>query len=416
MDTIDVTVYTKPDCVFCGLVQNYLTGKKIPFVVKGDGEFDREDLMKQTGSRTFPQVFVGKKHVGGYDGIRKCRLDEATAHRILEISGEVVEPMTVEDEEFDRFILFDGQKEVEFEDILSLYKMEVSSFWTVEEVDLNGDIVHWEKSTDDEKHFVKMILAFFASLDEVVMENIGINFGDEIKNPIVRSHFTTQAFFETVHAEMYSILIQTYVKDPMEKKRILKSAQTLPVINKKIKWVTEWMDPGTTSLAERLVAFLALEGIQFSAAFCAIYWLKSQGRYPGLCFANSLISRDESLHAKGSVLLYNHLKHKLSEERVHEIIRSAVDIEKEFIKDALPIRLIGMNEDTMSIYLEYVADFWLQKLGYSNIYNSKNPYPWMQMLGMEGKSNFFELRVGEYSKAGVMVDEEEQSFTLDAAF
>lgn len=409
-----VFVYSKKDCIFCTLTENYLKSKKINYEVKS--EYDIGELMSKTGSKTFPQVFVDQTYIGGYDELRKLRLNDATEHRLKEIKKEVVEPMTVEDQEYDRFILFDGKKEKEYADVFELYKREVSSFWTTEEVDLNQDLVQWENSTDDEKHFIKMILAFFASLDEVVMENISVNFGEEIKNPIVRNHFVTQNFFESIHAEMYSILIQTYVKDVKEQKRILKSAQTMPVISKKIAWVESWMNPETTSLAERLVAFLALEGIQFSAAFCAIYWLKSQGRYPGLCFANLLISRDEALHAEASAMLYKHLEHKLSTKRVHEIISSAVDIEKVFIQDALPIRLIGMNVDTMSEYLEYIADFWLTNLGYDRLYNTKNPYPWMELIGMEGKTNFFENKVSEYSKSGVLVDEEEQVFSLDADF
>ena len=324
--------------------------------------------------------------------------------------------MTIEEKEFDRFILFDGKKELEYTDVLTLYKKEVSSFWTVEEVDLNGDLIYWDKSTPDEQHFIKLVLCFFASLDEVVMENIGINFIEEIKNPIVRLHFAAQNFFESIHSEMYSLLIQNYVKDPKEKKRIMKSAQTMPIINKKIKWVTKWMDPRTTSLAERLVSFLALEGIQFSGAFCAIYFFKKMGKYPGLCFANSLIARDETLHAEGGVMLYKHLRHKLEESRVHGIIKGAVDIEKEFISEALPVRLIGMNNQSMSEYIEFVADFWTEKLGYSKIYGTTNPFPWMEMQGLEGKTNFFEGRVTEYSKAGVMVDENEKGFDLDTDF
>lgn len=416
-----VTVFTKDDCIFCDLVKNYLNGKKIDFILKSDGEYDRTLLMEHSGSRSFPQIFIGvkgedKKFIGGYDDVRNLGLHNVTYHRLLEITGDVIEPMTIEEKEFDRFILFDGQKELEYTDVFTLYKKELSSFWTVEEVDLNGDLVHWDKSTSDEQHFIKLILCFFASLDEVVMENIGINFTQEIKNPIVLLHFAAQNLFESIHSEMYSILIQTYVKDPVEKKKIMKAAQTMPIINKKIKWVTKWMDPKTTSLAERLVSFLALEGIQFSGAFCAIYFFKKMGKFPGLCFANSLIARDETLHAEGGVMLYKHLKHKLGQERINEIIRGAVDIEKEFIKEALPVRLIGMNEESMSEYIEFVADFWTDKLGYSKIYNTKNPYPWMEMQGLEGKTNFFEGRVTEYSKAGVMVDEEEQGFNLDTEF
>lgn len=413
---MSISVFTKNGCVFCDLVKNYLNKNNIKFTLFLDEEYDRDEIMNKSGSRSFPQIFVGDNFIGGYDSVRKLGLNNVTSHRLKEISGEVVEPMTIEEKEFDRFILFDGQKELEYTDVLTLYKKEVSSFWTVEEVDLNGDLIYWDKSTPDEQHFIKLVLCFFASLDEVVMENIGINFIEEIKNPIVRLHFATQNFFESIHSEMYSLLIQNYVKDPKEKKRIMKSAQTMPIINKKIKWVTKWMDPRTTSLAERLVSFLALEGIQFSGAFCAIYFFKKMGKYPGLCFANSLIARDETLHAEGGVMLYKHLRHKLEESRVHGIIKGAVDIEKEFISEALPVRLIGMNNQSMSEYIEFVADFWTEKLGYSKIYGTTNPFPWMEMQGLEGKTNFFEGRVTEYSKAGVMVDENEKGFDLDTDF
>jgi len=416
MSGFTVYVYSKENCVYCSLTENYLRAKGIKHEIKKDYDYDREELMKSTNCRTFPQIFVDNVFIGGYDSLKSASLHMASENRIKEIKKEVVEPMTIENNEFDRFILFDGVKEKQYADVFNLYKREISSFWTTEEVDLNQDLTHWNESNEDEKHFIKMILAFFASLDEVVMENISVNFADEIKNPIVRNHFATQNFFESIHAEMYSILIQTYVKDIYEQKRVLKAAQTMPIINQKIAWVSNWMNPKTASLSERLVAFLALEGIQFSAAFCAIFWLKSQGRFPGFCFANTLISRDEALHAEGSVIVYKHLENKLPTYRVHEIISSAVDIEKKFINDALPIRLIGMNVDTMSQYLEYVADFWLEKLGYDKLYKTKNPYPWMELLGTENKTNFFERRVGEYSKSGVLVDEEEQTFSLDADF
>lgn len=409
-----VFVFVKKDCVFCTLAEKYLQANKIKYEIKKD--YDMEELMSKTGSRKFPQIFIDEVYVGGYDDLKNLHLSKASDHKIREIKGEIVEPMAMEKKEYDRFILFDGKKEKEYSDIYKLFKQQNAAFWTIEEIDLDQDLTCWKNSSDDEKHFIKMILAFFASLDEVVMENINVNFADEIKNPIVRIHFGAQNYFECIHAETYSTLIQTYIKDWDEQRRILKSAQTMPVIAKKIEWVESWMNPQTQSLAERLVAFLALEGIQFSAAFCAIYWLKSQSRFPGFCFANSLIARDEALHAEGSVLLYKHLENKLPESRVHEIIKSAVDIEKVFIEEALPIRLIGMNVETMSEYLEYVADFWLVRLGYNKIYSTKNPYPWMELIGMEGKTNFFELRVGEYSKSGVLVDDDEKQFSLDADF
>lgn len=402
---MSVTVYSKPDCFFCDLSKNYLTRNGISFVEK-----DTES----TGS--FPRIFVGDKFIGGYEDLKALRLKEVTCHRWQEISGEVVESMCNENQSFDRFILFNGSTEIEYDDVYQLYKKEIACFWTVEEIDLSSDLNCWNESTEDEKHFIKMILAFFASLDQIVMENVNVNFGEEIVVPQIRSHFAMQNAIESIHGEAYAFLIQAYIKDPLEQRRVLRSIQSMPIITKKARWVTKWMDPRTASLAERLVAFTCIEGIQFSGAFCAIYWLKKQGRFKGLCFANSLIARDEGLHAEGSVMIYKHLDNPLGAERVHEIFRDAVDMEKEFIEDALPVSLIGINKVTMSTYIEYVADFWLEKLGYPIVFNSKNPFEWMQMIGLEGKSNFFEGRVAEYSKAGTLVAPEDQLFTIDADF
>lgn len=420
---MSITIYTIPDCFFCEIAKNYLTRKSLDFKensLKPRIDTTNNDQMKtlfsKTNSKTFPQIFVGDKFIGGFEDLKKLRLDEVTAHRLREISGDIVEPMCVEEEGFDRFILFNGWTEFEYQDVYSLYKKEIACFWTVEEMDLSEDVNCWNKSSDTEKHFIKMILAFFASLDQVVMENVGVNFGEEIVVPQVRSHFAMQNAIESIHGEAYAVLIQTYIKDPKEQMNVLRSIQTMPIITKKANWVTKWMDPETASLAERLVAFTCVEGVQFSGAFCAIYWLKKQGRFKGLCFANSLIARDEGLHAEGSVMIYKHLEHKLDVERVHEIFEDAARIEKEFITDALPVSLIGINKETMSTYIEYISDFWLDRLGYPKLFNSENPFEWMQMIGLEGKSNFFEGRVPEYAKAGTMADRKDQLFTVDADF
>lgn len=417
---MSIVVNTIPDCFFCEIAKNYLTRKQLEFEeVCFDldaSDSSKSSLIAKTKSTKFPQIFVGEKFIGGYEDLKKLRLDEVTDHRLLEICGEVTERMCVEAEGFDRFILFNGSTEFEYEDVYSLYKKEIACFWTVEEMDLSEDINCWNKSNEHEKHFIKMILAFFASLDQVVMENVSVNFGEEIVVPQVRSHFAMQNAIESIHGEAYAVLIQTYIKDPREQKEMLRSIQTMPIIAKKARWVTKWMDSEVSSLAERLVAFTCVEGVQFSGAFCAIYWLKKQGRFKGLCFANSLIARDEGLHAEGSVMIYNHLSHKLSVERVHEIFEDAVRIEKEFITDALPVSLIGINKDTMSTYIEYVSDFWLEKLGYPKMFKVSNPFEWMQMIGLEGKSNFFEGRVPEYAKAGTMASAEDQLFTVDAEF
>lgn len=416
-----ISLYTIPDCFFCEMAKNYLTRHNFQFSVKELGVQKQDlvrklDLIKDTRSSKFPQIFVGKKFIGGFEQLRNLRLDEVTDHRLHEISGEVTENMCVETQRFDRFILFDGESEFQYADVYNLYKKEIACFWTVEEIDLSADINCWNDSNNDEKHFIKMVLAFFASLDQVVMENVGVNFGEEIIVPQIRSHFAMQNAIESIHGEAYAILIQTYIKDPKEQREVLRSIQDMPIITKKANWVTRWMDPGTASLAERLVAFTCVEGVQFSGAFCAIYWLKKQGRFKGLCFANSLIARDEGLHAEGSVMIYNHLNHNLSVDRVHEIFQDAVNIEKEFITEALPVSLIGINGITMSKYIEYISDFWLEKLGYPKLFHSINPFEWMQMIGLEGKSNFFEGRVPEYAKAGTMATAQEQLFTVDAEF
>ena len=410
---MSITVYTKPFCTVCDMTISYLA--KIGFG-QNTTVVDGNELIERTGNRDLPQVFLGEKCIGGFDDLKRLKLNEVTEYRLKEISGEVSEEMCIETEEFDRYILFNGSSEFEYSDIWALYKKELAVFWTVEELDLNDDVGDWNSSTDDEKHFVKMVLAFFASLDQIVMENVSVNFGEEILVPQVRAHFTIQNAIESIHGETYALLIQTYIKESQEQKRVLRSIQTMPIIAKKAGWVTKWMDSSKSSLAERLVAFTCIEGIQFSGAFCAIYWLKKQGRFKGLCFANSLIARDEGLHAEGSVMIYNHLLYKLPEQRVHEIFIEAVDVEKEFIRDALPVALIGMNNETMAKYIEYVADFWLRRLGYSIIYNSKNPFEWMQLIGMQGKTNFFEGRVSEYSKAGSFSTSNEQAFTLEAEF
>jgi len=409
-----LTVYTKQDCVFCTLLNNYLTRKKIEFI--SENCEDIKALVEKTGSKTFPQVFIGDKFLGGYDEVRGFKLDEVTGHRLKEISGEVEESMCKEDKEFDRFILFNGKTENEYSDVFDLYRTQIAAFWTVEEIDLVDDMAHWNNSTDNEKHFIKMVLAFFASLDQIVMENVSVNFADEIIIPQVRSHFAIQNFMESVHATSYALLIQTYIKDPIEQSKILRSIQTIPVIKKKADWVMKWMDPSTVSLAERLVAFLALEGIQFSGSFCAIFWLKKRSMFPGLCFANALISRDEALHARGSVMIYKHLENKLSQERVHEIIKDSVDMEIEFSQEALPVSLIGMNCESMGQYIKFVADYWLEALGYESLYGVENPFPFMDMISLQGKENFFERNVTSYSKAGSGTTIEEQAFSLDAEF
>lgn len=311
-----------------------------------------------------------------------------------------------------RFVIFP----IQYPELWSMYKKAEASFWTVEEVDLASDKKDWEKLSDDEKHFIKHILAFFAASDGIVNENLAMNFCQEVQVPEARAFYSFQIFMEQIHSEMYSLLIDVYVTDAAEKARLFQAIETVPCVQKKATWALKWFDRERASFAERLVAFAAVEGIFFSASFCAIYWLKSRNLLRGLGFSNEMIARDEGLHCDFACLLYSHLHHKLSEARVHEIVREAVEYETEFVRDALPVELIGMNSGEMSLYVQFCADRLAVALGCSKIYNTANPFEWMNMISLEGKSNFFEKRVGEYAKAGVGVPAEEQVFSLDSDF
>ncbi|MCE2683428.1 MAG: ribonucleotide-diphosphate reductase subunit beta [Cryomorphaceae bacterium] len=311
-----------------------------------------------------------------------------------------------------RFVLFP----IQHDDIWKFYKKAQASFWTAEEIDLSPDLVDWEnKLSDDERHFIKHILAFFAASDGIVNENLAEHFLSEVQYTEAKFFYGFQVAIENIHSETYSLLIDTYIKDSAEKTHLFNAIDTLDCVRKKAEWALRWIDKG--SYAERLVAFAAVEGIFFSGSFCSIYWLKKRGLMPGLSFSNELISRDEGLHCDFACLLYTkHLVNKLSKEQVKEIIMDAVTIEKEFITDALPVRLIGMNSDLMAQYIEFVADRLLVELGNEKVYNVSNPFDFMDMISIQGKTNFFEKRVGEYQKAGVLAGKENQSFSLDEEF
>lgn len=305
-------------------------------------------------------------------------------------------PEPILQENADRFVLFP----IRHNEIWQMYKKAEASFWTAEEIDLMQDLNDWEnRLNDDEKHFVKHVLAFFAASDGIVNENLAINFLNEVQYPEARCFYGFQIMIENIHSETYSLLIDTYIKDPAEKDYLFHAIQNLDCVSKKADWALRWISKG--SFAERLIAFAAVEGIFFSGSFCSIFWLKKRGLMPGLSFSNELISRDEGLHCDFACLLYKDLVNKLPEETVKAIIADAVAIEKEFISDALPVRLIGMNADLMKQYIEFVADRLLVSLGYSKIYHSANPFDFMEMISMPGKTNFFEKRVSEYRKAGV---------------
>ncbi|KAK4426053.1 Ribonucleoside-diphosphate reductase small chain [Sesamum alatum] len=297
----------------------------------------------------------------------------------------------------DRFCMFP----IHYPQVWEMYKKAEASFWTAEEVDLSQDLRHWESLTSDERHFIKHVLAFFAASDGIVLENLAGRFMKEVQISEARAFYGFQIAIENIHSEMYSLLLESYIKDSAEKSRLFRAIETVPCVEKKAKWAMRWID-GAESFAERLIAFACVEGIFFSGSFCAIFWLKKRGLMPGLTFSNELISRDEGLHCDFACLLYSLLKMKLSEEKVKGIVADAVNIEREFVCDALPCALVGMNGVLMSQYIEFVADRLLNALGCGKLYHVQNPFDWMELISLQGKTNFFEKRVGEYQKASVM--------------
>lgn len=312
----------------------------------------------------------------------------------------------------DRFVILP----IKYPEVWKMYKTAEASFWTAEEVDLNPDLVDWEtKLNDDERHFIKHVLAFFAASDGIVNENLVLNFMREVQIPEARCFYGFQVAIENIHAEMYSLLIDTYIRDPKEKDYLFHALQNLPCVAKKGEWALRWIENAPT-FAHRLVAFAAVEGIFFSGSFCSIFWLKKRGLMPGLTFSNELISRDEGMHTDFACLLFSMLQNKPGEQEVKDIITEAVEFEKEFVTDALPVSLIGMNAETMGQYIEFVADRLLLSLGFTKVYGTANPFPWMDMISIQGKTNFFEKRVGDYQKAGVMARREDQIFSMEADF
>jgi len=312
----------------------------------------------------------------------------------------------------DRFVILP----IKYPAIWEMYKKCEASFWTAEEIDLSDDMKHWENMNDGERHFISHILAFFAASDGIVNENLAINFMSEVQLPEARCFYGFQIMMENIHSETYALLIDTYIKDPAEKDRLFHAIDTVPCVGKKAEWALRWINNGT--FAERLIAFAAVEGIFFSGSFCSIFWLKKRGLMPGLTFSNELISRDEGMHCEFACLLYRMLDKKLSKADATKIITDAVEIEKEFISDALPVSLIGMNAKLMSQYIEFVADRWLGELGYDKVYGASNPFDFMEMISLQGKTNFFEKRVGDYQKSGVLNNggNDTKAFSLDEDF
>ena len=326
-----------------------------------------------------------------------------------------IEPILQENK--NRFVIFP----IKHHDIWDWYKKMEASFWTAEEIDLHQDLNDCNnKLSDDEKYFIKHILAFFAASDGIVNENLAENFVNEVQYAEAKFFYGFQIMMENIHSETYSLLIDTYVKDETEKDQLFRALEVFPAIKKKADWALKWID--SDSFAERLIAFAAVEGIFFSGAFCSIFWLKKRGLMPGLTFSNELISRDEGVHCDFAVHLHNHhLINKVSKERIKEILVDALDIEREFITESLPASLIGMNATLMAQYLEFVTDRLLVELGCERVYNSSNPFDFMDMISLQGKTNFFEKRVSEYQKAGVMNsgsqgDSDSQKISFDADF
>jgi len=327
-----------------------------------------------------------------------------------EKKDEAVEPLLKENPR--RFVILP----IQYDDIWRMYKKAEASFWTAEEVDLSKDLGDWEKLKDDERFFISHVLAFFAASDGIVNENLVERFMQEVQVPEARCFYGFQIAIENIHSEMYSLLIDTYIRDHDERDRLFNAIETIPAVKKKAEWAFKWINAKNASFAERIIAFASVEGIFFSGSFAAIFWLKKRGLMPGLTFSNELISRDEGLHTDFACLMFKHLVNKPSQDRILEIVKEAVDIECDFLTNALPVALIGMNCDLMVQYIKFVADRLLVELECPKVFNTKNPFDFMEAISLEGKTNFFEKRVGEYQKMGVMSTKEENKFTLDADF
>ncbi|RVU25702.1 ribonucleoside-diphosphate reductase [Sandaracinomonas limnophila] len=320
-----------------------------------------------------------------------------------------IEPLLVEDP--NRFVLFP----IKHDDIWQFYKKSEASFWTAEEIDLQQDLTDWQKMNEGERHFISHVLAFFAASDGIVNENLANNFLKEVQYAEAKCFYGFQIMMENIHSETYSLLIDTYIKDPIEKDKLLRAIETIDCVKKKAEWALRWIE--SDNFVERLIAFAAVEGIFFSGSFCSIFWLKKRGLMPGLTFSNELISRDEGLHCDFACHLYaDHIVNKISSDKINEIITNAVEIEKEFVTSALPVSLIGMNAELMCQYIEFVADRLLVSLGCQKVYNASNPFDFMELISLQGKTNFFEKRVAEYQKSGVMSDKDAMSFSLDEDF
>lgn len=391
-------VFIKADgsCPWCDKAVEMLRDAQHTIVKVDTGE----DLVRRLrvydphfSTKTFPQIVCGTRVVGGYDAL--C--------------DAIDEPVLQENPL--RFTLFP----LKYHDLFDMYKKAIASFWTPQEVSLAEDVTDWTlKLTEDDRYFVKHVLAFFAGSDGIVMENLAANFAKEIQIPEARQFYASQMLMEAIHSEQYALLIDA-LASPKEALGLFRAIETMDPVRKKAAWAQKYLDP-TRRFAERLVAFICVEGILFSGSFCAIYWLKRRGVMPGLTLSNEFISRDEALHYEFGVALYGHLKHKLSENVVKQIVMEAVETEVEFVVDAIPCRLVGMNSEMMQTYIKFVADRAFTDLGYSKQYHVENPFPWMELIGLQGKTNFFEQFPSQYQRAGVMAEAKEQTFGLDDEF
>lgn len=323
------------------------------------------------------------------------------------MSKNISEPLLTPNDK--RFVMFPIQDDK----IWNMYKKQVDCFWRAEEIDLTKDLAHWDALEADERTFISMILAFFAASDGIVLENLAVRFMSDVQISEARAFYGFQIAMENIHSESYSLLIETYIKDDVEKDKLFNAIENFPCIQKKAKWAQKWISDNRSNFAKRLVAFACIEGIFFSGAFCSIYWLKKRGLMPGLTFSNELISRDEALHTEFAVLLYNKLLKRMSKTKIHEIIKEAVEIEIEFICEALPCKLIGMNSKLMSQYIQFVADRLSVQLGYDKIYDVTNPFDFMELISIEQKTNFFESRVSDYALANKTMDDDVFEFKSD---
>ena len=374
---------------------------------------------------TSPQLRSRKASAGNsLEAIAMPPLDINSVVEIFKVSDNIVksedvsasvtivlpEPMLTPSE--DRFVVFP----IQHPDLWSKYKQHMAVFWTPEEIDLSKDMGHWEKLSENERHFIKNILGFFAGSDGIVMENLAMRFSHEVQWPEAKFFYACQNLLESVHSETYSLLIDTYISDSKEKADLLNAIQTIPSVKKKADWAMQWIESKEADFGTRLIAFAAIEGIFFSGAFCAIFWLKQRGVMPGLTVSNEFIARDEGLHTDFACLLYSKIVNRLSKAKAHKLIREAVKIEKHFITKALPCELIGMNAKLMSQYIEFVADRLSLQLGYPKIYSAANPFDFMERISLENKDNFFEKRVTTYAKGSVGKKREDMTFSMGADF